>query len=109
MSWAYKAYKNPVEKSENGSCLSDILRLSVPVMYMNYDIELSATVMYTELWYWTSKWRELISEHQWKLANEMESVYIAQKYKQRSHLTYFLCKVVTVCNLDCLPTTFYEL
>lgn len=89
-------HTKPMEKSD---CLPNILWLSVPVMcievWFHFDIEFQ---------------NKGNCEKQWKLTSEMElgrSVYIATKYKQKSHLTYFLWEVVTVCNLDCLPTTFY--
>lgn len=92
-------HTKPMEKSECCLCLTNILWLSVPVLYIEVsfhsDIELQ---------------NEGNCEEQWKLTGQMElgrSVYIDTKHKQKSHLTYFLWEVVTVCNLDCLPTTFY--
>lgn len=92
-------HTKPMEKPEYSGCLSNILRLSLPVMCI-------------EVWFHsdTELQNEGNCEKQWKLTSEMESgrsVYIGTKYKQKSHLTYFLWEVVTVCNLDCLPTTFY--
>lgn len=75
-------HTKPMEKSEYRVSLSNILWLSFPVMcievWFHSDIELQ---------------NEGNCEKQWELTSEMElgrSVYIVTKYKQKSHLTYFL-------------------